>query len=190
MLWQCGFKAGNCWSLNLSSEQKVGWFCRSLQPMNYFLLTVLKKSLNLSFIISLYYKRKTNKNKSTEIFPPSSLNTLYMGTCNTESQKGQQKVPLKKTVFCPSRCCYSMFWPDCLSLGGHEHGGIAGGQPGRQAGGVDVGHSEGQLPANLLQPAGRQGQAQVGLAKPIQESSNHWPIKHSLSLSLSSTGRA
>ena len=58
---------------------------------------------------------KTNKDKSTEIFPPLLLkptNTWYMRlrTDNAESQKDHQNVTiLKKTTWlCPSKRDYSM----------------------------------------------------------------------------------
>jgi hypothetical protein len=58
--------------------------------------------------------------------------------------------------------------PDGDALRGLEHEGI-GGYPGGQVGGVDVGHRVGQLASHLLQVAGGQGQAYVGLTKPTQD---------------------
>ncbi len=58
--------------------------------------------------------------------------------------------------------------PDGDALRGLKHEGI-GGYPGGQVGGVDVGHRVGKLAPHLLQVAGGQGQAYVGLTKPTQD---------------------
>jgi hypothetical protein len=63
--------------------------------------------------------------------------------------------------------CNHVTIPDGDALRGLKHEGV-GGYPGGQVGGVDVGHSVGQLAPHLLQVAGRQGQAYVGLTKPTQ----------------------
>ena len=56
----------------------------------------------------MYYKVKTSKDKSTEIFPPVLLKATDIAMLR--AQKGQQKVPnLKKTAgLCPFRNYYSM----------------------------------------------------------------------------------
>ena len=51
-------------------------------------------------------QRKTNEDKSTEIFPPLLCKPPYIHACDmTKAKKGQQKVPIlkKTTVSWPSR---------------------------------------------------------------------------------------
>ena len=79
----------------------------------FFLLRFLKLSY-LSFFMKFVTQSKTKKGKYTEIFPPLLLwpTYMYMRTCNAESQKSQQKVPVLKetTGLCPSLCYYSTVW--------------------------------------------------------------------------------
>ena len=54
--------------------------------------------------------RKTNKDKSSEIFPPLLLKPYICARSMLEVKKGQQMVPIlkKKIVLCPSWSYYSM----------------------------------------------------------------------------------
>ena len=107
---------------NHSSEWKVGWFCRLKIwfSVNEFLVLVLafKKIIEFKFVqeVCVHYEVNTNKDKSTEIFPP--LLVLYIPVYEHvqcwEPKKvcKSQKVSIlkKTTVLYPSRSYFSTVW--------------------------------------------------------------------------------
>ena len=81
--------------------------------MNYFKF-LFKKIMKYSgsLFTKFALKSKTNKDKSTEIFPPLLRITTYIcAGAIPRGKKGQQKVPIKKKdhrALCPSCSYYSI----------------------------------------------------------------------------------